>query len=272
MPTADMHGGTVEASEEGIKFTDNKGNPVAFETCRLGTLKELETMRGAYENASACVELHLASLETTQAKLAAMTEKRDVAEAAYLSLKTETQALLTNADKNCKELRATVAAKDGELETAGEAYKAVEDANANLVAAYEAEESVSAQLRAELAESADTHTKLCELVSDKNAEIEDLLSVKAQLEETSTALEVSQKELCEAREALADATKANEGHRDAYSVLQDTHARCETSLITSDRQRDASRQALADLKAELLTEGDRFKTILDTIAEKISGE
>ena len=268
MPTADMHGGTVEASEEGIKFTDNKGNPVAFETCRLGTLKELETEKAALATANAEIATRGQGIASLHEKLAAMAEKRDVSEAAYKAEK-EVSAELTKANQGIaegiqrqKDTIADLTAELRDLKINLQTQRAATSEVASELA--NAKESLEQKNGALDQRTADVDS----LITQRDvarAELENLLTVKASLEETSIALEVSQKELCEAREALADATKANQGYIDEHVAVT-------SELGTARGELNTSRKALADLKAELLTEGDRFKTILDTIAEKIAGE
>jgi chromosome segregation ATPase len=107
MGTGDMHGGTVE-------FRDRQGNPVNFEMVRVGTTKELETVKAA------------------------------------------------------------LATANGQINTLRDAKTDLEN----------------------------TGAKRDKALADARAELEDLMSVKASLEETSTALEVRDKELCHSREAL----------------------------------------------------------------------
>ena len=88
------------------------------------------------------------------------------------------------------------------------------------------------ELRAELAKFTAISD---EQMTEMRAELSDLMTVKASLEETNTALEVKEKELCEATEALATETKRVIAKDETVTFLRG--------------ERDASRDALAETKA-----------------------
>lgn len=191
MPTADLHGSTIQ-------IETGKGEKTTFELVRVGTLKEFETVKGA-----------LATSRAAEQSLDGLNE----------------------------DLKGKVAHANELLEAAEAAYKEACDRHAATI---------------------DSKTQIQSVLAAARAELENLMTVKASLEEATTALEVKDKELTEAREA---------------NYLVNEHWR-EEKVISAQlrKERDASNSVLAELKAELLAEGDRFKTILDVMAEKISGE
>ncbi|MDK1020190.1 MAG: hypothetical protein QGD90_00950 [Candidatus Hydrogenedentes bacterium] len=212
MPTADMHGGTVE-------FKDRDGRPVGFELVRIGTLKEFETVKAALENAQDDAKPCQVSLVTAKHKNVELARELVTADDSYRDLK-----------ERFNELAKDHIARGGDLESA----------------------------RSELDQEQERRKDGDHDLEMARAEIEDLMTVKASLEETNTALEVSQKELCESRAEFAASERA--------------HLATGKECGNACNEREKSNAMLAAIKAELLTEGNRFKTILDALAEKIAGE
>lgn len=226
MPHATMHGTQMT-------ITEDDGNKTTYELVRVGTLKEHETVRAALETETGVRKSAQALHSEFQAKLTAQAEKLATADAAYLAEKETSEGLRLG------------------LAGAEAAFRASESGYADLTTELEAaRESVQSSLA---------------VIKDKDAEIEALMTTKASLEETNTALEVSQKELCEAREMIENLEAAFEAEESVSAQL----------TVERDRygsERDVSRQALADLKAELLRESEGIMSYFKMLHETYGGE
>ena len=267
MGTADLHGST-------IKIETGKGEKTTFELVRVGTVKEFETVKEALDNARDDAELRQVSLETAKAKSAGLTAKLDAAITTYhaakddvteLSAKVadangrwntqmETNARLTRelaeAETRVGTLAEDHAAALANLETANEKIVSTHEWGAAAVAREQALKDRLAAAQSEhehtgnaLAAEKTAHEATGRELGNARAELEDLLSVKASLEESTTALEVRDKELCELREERDGTVKR---------------------LVN---ERIESNSALIAFRDEVLAESDRSRTILDTIAE-----
>ena len=245
--TADLHGSTI-AIETG------KGEKTTFELVRLGTLKEFETVKDALVKAQDDLALAKASLDTSKGQRAQMSEQLAAANEAY---KAEKEARADSEDERGR--------LNGLLESVRAARQAAIDANASLtseldkaqVELQDACQELGHRVHVEnaLRQAEATLSTRAQELNAKDSELEDLMSAKSSLEETNTALEVAQKELCEARAE----------HADAHVVLT-------ADLGTARQECDVSRAALSDLKAELLKHAGCMSDVLDAMHEKLTGE
>ena len=242
MGTADLHGSTIQ-------IETGKGEKTTFELVRVGTLKEFETVKAALATSRAAEQ----SLDDLRSDLAARLvksgETRVAAEAAYKAEKENSTALavergkqdielttarddLESAHEEYRALHALFAAKDAERESANSANAEFQVVNhrmtAELDAAHKACDNVNEQLREEKVISAQLQTDHDNII-DTSGELltglrEELAARKTrcdhELEGRNTALQVSQKELCESREEIAT---FKSGMLDALTQHVETH-------------------------------------------------
>lgn len=179
--TADMRGGEVT-------FKDREGNEVGFEMVPRGMTKEFDTVKAALANAELTItqEKHaVAALEQNTVKMA---EKLATADAAYLAEKESSAALRASLDGTRVEL-ADSDEERGRLHGLLDSEKA---ASAQLQEEIREGDKARLELRNANAGLSDEKQRLC-------SELENLMQTKAQLEETNTALETSERHLCESR-------------------------------------------------------------------------
>ena len=185
MPTADMHGGEVS-------FKDREGNEVGFEMVRIGTSKEFDTVKLALAEAKKNHEAVAQNYKDCLASKDGLREKLATADAAYTAEKEKVKQLGEQLADRRDEL---TAAQDASAALGGQLSDANEERgrlNGLLESARTGHEAAKAARQAAL----DANASL-------TSELEDLMTVKASLEETNTALDVSEKELCESRENVA---------------------------------------------------------------------
>jgi chromosome segregation ATPase len=196
MPLGDLHGTSVD-------FRDRDGNAVGFEFVRVGTMREFETVKAAHKERGRILDNIAAQRDGLQAKLDA-------------------------ANEEYRKLHALFAAEDAERDNLQREVARLTE----LAYVQGGREGLTEREHREAI--VQDFQKISREKNELRAELDNLMSVKASLEETNTALEVRDKELREATE-----------------------------------QRDASNATLTELKEQLLVEGNRFKTILDVMAERL---
>lgn len=245
--TADLHGSTI-AIETG------KGEKTTFELVRLGTVKEFETVKDALGECRHKEDSFGVRIRDLEANLAASTEKLAAADEAYRAEKENGTALAVERGKQDSELALAIAS----LETArGQ--------------------------RAQMSELLDvTRESLEASLTDARAELDNLMSAKSSLEETNTALEVSEMKLCASQEAFDAAMTERNRYRQerddtkaAFASLTDRHARCETDLVTADRAASESQAHFDTLRAQMVDFFEKERGGIDAVMqllEKLSGE
>ena len=209
MGTGDMHGGSLE-------FKDREGNPVNFEVVRLGTTKELATVKAALANMTTQRDGVRETNLVLHQKVDDTSVKLEAADSGYRDEKE------TSADLNTKLLEA-----QAELTRSDAARAQLRDANAGLS---DEKQGLCTELEAANEKIVSTHEwgaaavrreqALKDDLAAARAELENLMTVKASLEESTTALEVKSKELCESREELAT---FKTGMLDALEQHVETH-------------------------------------------------
>ncbi len=235
--TADMHGGEVT-------FKDRQGNEVGFEMVPLGTGREFDVVKAALENRDQQLRILTDEAHALRDKLDATDQHLADADAAYKAEKEKAAKLETERNHAKTEMdaaRDTLAAERSEHERTGNALSTEKEVSAELTTANQG-------LAEGIQRQKDTIATTIRELANANAELSDLMTVKASLEETNTALKVSQKELCAERDV-------------SKRILE------ERKLVVMER--NESRQALAELKASLLAD---CTTFLDAVTAKLSGE
>lgn len=254
MPTGDLHGSTIQ-------IETGKGEKTTFELVRIGTVKEFETVKAALATSKAAAESLDGLNSDLQVKLAHKEEVRFASEAAYTAE---------------KEAREDSNEERGRLHGLLESEKELGE---TLLAERDKARTALANTSSQLASEKTAHEATGRDLGSARAELKDLMTVKEALEQTQTTLDVRDKELCEERESHT-VTMANHDRyrkeRDdikaAFGSLTERQARGERELLYATRERDASRAAMADLKAELLKDADSLSVVLDALHEKLTGE
>lgn len=254
MVMATLHGTTLT-----IRMPD--GHEETFEVARLGTLKEFETVKAALASESV---VRVKAVEANAGLLAQINDAGAKLADAYEAYKAEKE---TSADLNGKlnddrarmtGLATALASARADSAKIAESYDDVKERFEELAKDHVARgnELDSARNGHEAAKAA--RQAALDANATLTAELENLMSAKSSLEETDTALEVSEKELCEAK-----------AERDAALVA---FRKLDECRVNSLMEQDASKQALADLKAELLKHAGCMSDVLDAMHEKLTGE
>lgn len=254
MVMATLHGTTIE-----IKMPDDHRE--TFELARVGTLKEFETVKTALEEKARALQLSIGNNDSLRAQVKDALAKAEESSKAYVAEKEaredsneergrlhgllesekETSAVLNgklNAD------RARLTELQAEFATTERVYRETREEVAGLATAL-------ASVRAARQAAIDANASL-------TSELDNLMHAKSSLEETNTALEVSQKELCECRASLGAEERAHMA----------TGKECGKACY----EREKSNATLADLKAELLKHAGCMSDVLDAMHEKLTGE
>ncbi len=290
--TADLHGSTI-AIETG------KGEKTTFELVRLGTLKEFETVKQALEEKARALALSISNNDSLRDQVAKALERAEESSKAYVAEK--------EAREDSNEERGRLhGLLESEKETSADLNGKLNADRARLTELQAELQDACQELRRRvhvenaLRQAEATLVTRAQELNAKDSELEDLMSTKSSLEETNTALEVSEKELCEAKaehertgnalstekEVSAELTKANQGLAEGIQRQKDTIANLTAAFeaeesvsaqLTVERDRhaqgrDASQQAFADLKAELLKHAGCMSDVLDAMHEKLAGE
>lgn len=287
MPHADLHGSK-------IAIDTGDGHKETFELVRVGTVKEFETVKAALanrdedlkaagrENGASLDKWQTASQKLVTTERAYKAEKEKNAEGSkQLSVikaesdelreeRTELLSHIKTRDATVNELRDTLA-EEQEVRA-----KAIED-YATMDRAYRVlrEDFNKRDLECQALE--DSNAKLCQRVADAQAELEDLVPVKAQLEETNTALEVSQKNFAASEEAVAALKMELLGLDGQICEAAGSTAGDRNEMLAEVvTERNVSRTALeerrasfASLSSEVAAFIDNTKTPLEALARLI---
>jgi chromosome segregation ATPase len=225
MGTADLHGSTID-------IETGKGEKTKFELVRLGTLKELKTLADALSEQQRVSSNQESEIDRGRAKIGQLNDKLAAAEAAYKAEKEARKgadSLIEAMKRESEELEAQKAELAGALDDEKLAIEAFRTTTSELRAQLDNAKKDNAEVRGHLACAksavANEMERSQELHHDlemARGEVDDLMSVKASLEETNTALEVKEKELCESRDTVKAIKKQAFGYlnpaRDALAT------------------------------------------------------